>query len=84
METKYPLRSLYETYLRWSETEKSTLTQFFKSSLGVCDCAWDSFVDEIKHLKATKCTDFDRINGLYVRLDGLKSTGKGHDEGGLK
>lgn len=72
METKYPLGSLYNIHLRESGTSKSAITQFFRDTVGVLDCAWDDFIDELKELKKINCTDFDRIKGLYSRLDRVK------------
>jgi hypothetical protein len=62
-------RLLYEGYFEHSETDKMTLTQFFRTTLEVPNATWRHFVDEIKHLNASNCTDFDRINSLYICLD---------------
>lgn len=48
MQTRHPLESLYDVHFHWSETSKSTFMQFFRATLGVRDCAWDNFVDELK------------------------------------
>jgi hypothetical protein len=73
MLTKHPLESLYNNYFCGSETSTSTLSPFFKDILDIRDCAWDDFVDELKELKRINCTDFDRIKGLYSRLDRVKA-----------
>lgn len=73
MKTRRPLGSMYDIHFRGSETSRATLTQFFKHTLGVLDCTWNDFVDELKELKRINCTDFDRIKELYSRLDRLKA-----------
>lgn len=73
MQTKHPLGSLYDIHLRESEISKSAITQFFRDTVGVLDCTWQDFIDELKQLKEINCTDFDRIKGLYGRLGRMKT-----------
>ncbi|OCK73843.1 hypothetical protein K432DRAFT_364328 [Lepidopterella palustris CBS 459.81] len=73
MRSRHPLGSFYDNYFRGSETNKSTLTQFFRGTLGIRDCTCFDFVDELKELKQTNCSDFDMIKGLYGHLDRMKS-----------
>lgn len=47
------------------------LSRFFKQDLLVADTSWKDVVDDLKALKETGCTDFDRIAGLYRYLEGL-------------
>ena len=84
METKYPLESLYEGYFGRSEIDKMTLTQFFRATLEVPSATWRHFVDEIRHLNTSNCTDFDRINSLYIFLDRIRSSGIDEDTEELK
>src|SRR5436853_2355710 len=69
MQTKYPVKPLCQAYFAASEFGASSLDQFFRATLGLSDCTWSHLVNEVKHLKATSCTDFDRINGLYTLID---------------
>ena len=84
METKYPLESLYGGYFGRPETDSRTLTQFFGTTLEVPNSTLRHFVDEIKHLNASSCTDFDLIKSLYICLDQMKSNGLDDDAGELK
>ena len=74
MQTKYPVKSLCQAYFTASESGAGSLDQFFRTTLGLSDCSWSYLVDEVKHLKATSCTDFDRFNGLYSLIN--KSIGR--------
>jgi hypothetical protein len=65
MQTKFPVKSLCQTYFAAAEPEAGSLEQFFRITLGLSDCSWRDLVDEVRHLKETSCTDFDRINALY-------------------
>jgi hypothetical protein len=84
MQTKHPLGSLYSIHLRESETSKSAITQFFRDTIGVLDCTWADFIIELKTLKQIKCTDFDRIKGLYSRLDRMKTKAVASERAELK
>lgn len=84
IETKYPLESSYEGYFGRSETDKMTLTQFFRTTLEIPNATWRDFVDEIKYLKTSNCKDFGWMNSLYICLDQIKSSGIGDDAGELK
>ena len=69
MQIKYPVKPLCQAHFAASESGASSLNQFFRATLGLSDCTWSHLVDEVKHLKAASCTDFDRINGLYILID---------------
>lgn len=69
MQTRYPVKALCQAYFTASEAGASSLDQFFRSTLGLADCSWSHLLDEVKYLKATSCTDFDRISDLYTLID---------------
>ncbi|KEF63281.1 uncharacterized protein A1O9_01258 [Exophiala aquamarina CBS 119918] len=75
--SKYSIKALCETFLAASEEASVLLQSFFRVTLGIPDCTWKHLVEEIKHLKAISCTDFDRMSNLYVLLEGsLSSSGR--------
>ncbi|KAF4957230.1 hypothetical protein FGADI_3295 [Fusarium gaditjirri] len=69
MQTAYPLAHLYRTFFRRSEEDLDVLRQFFKTALGVKDCSWEDYLNEIRRLKDLKSEDFDWVNDLYSSLD---------------
>lgn len=69
MQTAYPLGHLYRTTFNRSEDDLDILRQFFKTTLGVRDCSWDNYLDEIRSLKVTGSKDFDWLNDIYEALD---------------
>ncbi|KAF5714682.1 hypothetical protein FMUND_7251 [Fusarium mundagurra] len=68
MQTAYPLAHLYRTVFHRSE-DLDVLRQFFKTALGVKDCSWEDYLNEIRRLKDLKSDDFDWVNDLYGSLD---------------
>jgi hypothetical protein len=69
MQTAYPLAHLYRIVFHRSEEDLNVLRQFFKTVLGVKDCSWEDYLNEIRRLKDLKSEDFDRVNDLYCSLD---------------
>ncbi|KAF4340028.1 hypothetical protein FBEOM_6067 [Fusarium beomiforme] len=68
MQTAYPLAHLYRTAFHRSEEDLDILRQFFKATLGVKDCSWEDYLNEIRRLKALGSEDFDWVNDLYSSL----------------
>jgi hypothetical protein len=50
------------------------LEYFFTGVLGVTDCDWEIYVNELKELKTSGCDNADTITVIYRALDGLRST----------
>lgn len=71
MKTKYPLRSLYEDYFKLRNDEQDLITKFFKSTLLVPDVNAEDFLEELKSLKKSKCTDFDYIDRIYKSMQDM-------------
>jgi len=69
MQTAYPLAHLYRTTFNRSEEDLDVLRQFFRTILGVGDCSWENYLDEIRRLKVVACEDFDWVNDIYESLD---------------
>lgn len=70
MRFKYALHRLYKPYFDPSTSHRS-LEQFFTSILGVADCTWETYVGELKVLKAIDCADIDVIHCIYSALSFL-------------
>ncbi|KAI1009088.1 hypothetical protein LB504_003135 [Fusarium proliferatum] len=69
MQTAYPLAHLYRTVFHRSVEDLDVLRQFFKTALGVRDCSWEDYLNEIRRLKELQSEDFDWVNDLYSSLD---------------
>ncbi|KAF4452438.1 hypothetical protein F53441_4718 [Fusarium austroafricanum] len=69
MQTARPLAYLYRTVFHRSEEDLDVLRQFFKTTLGVRDCSWEDYMNEIRRLKALRIEDFDWVNDLYNSLN---------------
>ncbi|CAG7555872.1 unnamed protein product [Fusarium equiseti] len=69
MQTAYPLAHLYRTVFNRSEEDLQVLRQFFRTTLGVGDCSWEHYLDEIRRLKVVSSEDFDWVNDIYESLD---------------
>ncbi|KAF9772494.1 hypothetical protein IL306_009798 [Fusarium sp. DS 682] len=69
MQTVYPLDFLYRTVFHRPEEDLDVLRQFFKTTLGVKDCSWEDYLNEIRRLKALGSEDFDWVNDLYISLN---------------
>ncbi|OXV09681.1 hypothetical protein Egran_02556, partial [Elaphomyces granulatus] len=74
MESKYPLKSLYESYFNQDNGNGANLTAFFEKTLSIPNASTEHFLEELKTLKSTQCTDFDRINRIYESIDRMRKT----------
>ncbi|GKU04976.1 hypothetical protein FLAG1_07771 [Fusarium langsethiae] len=72
MQTVYPLAHLYRTTFRRSDEELDILRQFFKMTLGVRDCSWENYLDELRRLRSLGVDDFDWVNDIYNSLQSEK------------
>jgi hypothetical protein len=72
MKSRYPLKSRYESYFKQDNSNGAYLTVFFNRTLSVPNVSTEDFLVELKTLKFEKCTDFDRINGIYKSIDGMR------------
>ncbi|KAF0635879.1 hypothetical protein FPSE5266_09771 [Fusarium pseudograminearum] len=68
MQTAYPLAHLYRTAFRRSEEELDIMRQFFKITLGVRDCCWENYLNELRRLNTLGTEDFDWVNDIYKSL----------------
>ncbi|CAF3557216.1 unnamed protein product [Fusarium graminearum] len=68
MQTAYPLAHLYRTVFRRSEEELDIMRQFFKITLGVKDCSWENYLNELRRLNTLGTEDFDWVNDIYKAL----------------
>ncbi|KAG8677589.1 hypothetical protein FPOAC2_03723 [Fusarium poae] len=68
MQTAYPLSHLYRTTFHRSEEELDILKQFFKITLGVKDCSWENYLDELRSLRTLATEDFNWVNDIYNSL----------------
>jgi hypothetical protein len=84
MKTKYPLHSLYEDYFKLRNDEQDLITKFFKSTLLVPDVNAEDFLEELKSLKKSKCTDFDYIGRIYKSMQDMLSQGGSSAAGGFR
>ncbi|EQB58063.1 hypothetical protein CGLO_01742 [Colletotrichum gloeosporioides Cg-14] len=72
MRTKFALERLYQPWFRTNGTNNnSTYLNLFRSMIGIEDCTWAIFIDELRELKASKCDDTDRIGTIYKALNAL-------------
>ncbi|RGP70137.1 hypothetical protein FSPOR_4249 [Fusarium sporotrichioides] len=74
MQTVYPLEHLYRTTFRRPKEELDILRQFFKMTLGVRDCSWKNYLDELRRLRSLGVDDFDWVNDIYNSLQSEKPT----------
>ncbi|OCL02139.1 hypothetical protein AOQ84DRAFT_424260 [Glonium stellatum] len=72
MKTKYPLKTLYKSYFNQGNGDWAYLTKFFTTTLSIPDVSAENFLEELKELKSSLCTDFDLINRLYESIDGMR------------
>lgn len=74
LRTKYSLEHLYSSF-SWEEIPAISHTaHFFKITLGINDCTWEDYIEELKGLKASGCSDSDVITGIYQALDNLSQS----------
>ena len=74
MESKYPLKSLYESFFNQDNGNGANLTAFFEKTLSIPNASTEHFLEELKTLKSIQCTDFDRINRIYESIDRMRTT----------
>ncbi len=73
LESKFALKRLYDQGLRVDGSDITYLARFFTSAVGITDCTWEVYIDELKTLKESDCEDIDIISGIYTALDALRS-----------
>jgi hypothetical protein len=74
MKSRIPLKSRYESYLSLGNGNEAYLTELFKRTLSIPDVSTKNLLEELKTLKSTRCTDFDRINRIYESIDRIRLT----------
>ncbi len=72
LKTKFALRLAYEPYFQLNSVDNDYSTHFFTQTLGITDCTWEIYIDELKALKASDCTDADAISTIYEALDSMR------------
>ncbi|RWA07221.1 hypothetical protein EKO27_g7884 [Xylaria grammica] len=84
LRTKYALKRLYGNCFCRDGAECSHFTRFFTNTLGINKCTWETYVEELKVLKALdeddfsddpfsddSNVDFDTIANIYRAIDSL-------------
>lgn len=73
MKTKFALRLIYHPYFL-DGVDRYYLMHFFTSVLEITNCTWETYVEELKELKALGCEDSDTVTVIYKALDALRPT----------
>ena len=84
LQSKFALKLLYESTLLVDASSLPDLAPFFTDVLGIHDCTWEVYVDELKALRASDCKDMDIISGIYAALDTLRPNILGTSKDKLK
>lgn len=71
MKTKFALPLLYDSFLGDEDMGSTSLAPLFTHVLGVQDCTWQTYVEELEELRDTGCDDIDAIAAIYEELDRL-------------
>lgn len=74
MRSKFSLERLYSSFFKEDTSAITHATYFFKDILGIEDCTWENYIEELKELKASGCSDSDVITGIYKALDKLSQS----------
>ena len=84
MQMKYALSLLYELLFHKDDVDSSYSTRFFTATLGIPDCTWVDYVDELKWVNVDDCDDSDMITNIYTVLDVLCLTMIASEKSDLK
>ena len=68
MTHKVPIIARYKAAFSEGEIDFTVSTEFFRETLASKTCSWTHFVNEIKALNVSGCTDFDRVRRQYQCL----------------
>ncbi len=68
LSNKLPIDSMYQEAFGSTGMDLSSITNFFRSSLGMHLCSWRDHVHELRFLRDRHCTDIERIKAQYRRL----------------
>lgn len=71
MMTKFALKRLYGTCFCRDGAECPHFTHFFCSTMGITECTWEVYVEELKALKNSGCDDIDTITTIYRAITSL-------------
>lgn len=74
MRSKFSLERLYSSFFKEDIPVLSHTAYFFKDILGIKNCTWEDYTEELKGLKASGCSDSDVITGIYKALDNLSQS----------
>ncbi|KAI0136379.1 ino80 chromatin remodeling complex protein [Xylariales sp. AK1849] len=72
LKSKYALKCLYEPWLCIEDSSSQYLAHFFTTTLGITECTWEIYIDELKALSTSDCDNIDTISGVYAALDRLR------------
>lgn len=73
MTTKFALKRLYGTCFCRDGAECPHFTPFFLHTLGIAECTWEVYAEELKELKNTGCDNIDTIITFYKAINDLSS-----------
>ena len=74
LQSKFALELLYESGVLTDASSLPDFGRFFTNVIGIDNCSWAVYVEELKALKASDCEDMDIIGGIYAALDTLRPT----------
>jgi hypothetical protein len=69
MRHKHPIDSLYRDTFPDDESKLQTVILFFTDTLGIPECSWRDFVEELRYLKGQKCTEMEYIQDQFRFLE---------------
>ncbi|KAI0385044.1 hypothetical protein F5Y04DRAFT_204258 [Hypomontagnella monticulosa] len=72
MVTKFALKRLYGTCFCKDHGECPHFVPFFCSTLGITECTWQIYVEELKALQASGCDNIDTITTIYKAIGSLQ------------
>ncbi|KAI1487736.1 hypothetical protein F5X96DRAFT_681025 [Biscogniauxia mediterranea] len=78
MVTKFALKRLIGACFCRDGADCSHFDRFFFDTLGITECTWEVYIQELKALKASGCDNIDTITAIYKEINALlrKQTSK--------
>ncbi|KAI1633135.1 hypothetical protein F4809DRAFT_624584 [Biscogniauxia mediterranea] len=78
MVTKFALKRLVGACFCRDGADCSHFDRFFFDTLGITECTWEVYIEELKALKASGCDNIDTITAIYEEINVLlrKQTSK--------
>ena len=73
MKTKFVLRLLYQQFFAAESADFLYLHNFFTETLGIGNCTWQNYIDELSELRDADCGNMTTITNIYRELEALGS-----------